>query len=384
MLRLAAEHGIPVTPRGAGSGMTGGALPVRGGIVLSTERMQRIIDDRTRRSRRGRRAGRHQRRPAGGGRGAGAVLPARSGQPRVLLDGRQRRRERRRPARVQVRRHARLTLGLDVDADGRRDAAPRAPHAQGRHRLRPDRAVRRQRGHVRRHHRDHGAARRPARGRRDVHRGDARRGVGGARGQRDHPQGLPAARARAARQARRSITCARRRRYRFPADAGAIVLVELDGEPDGMEAAVLRVRRRVRGGGRARRDHRARRRRPRAAVEDAARSARSRCARRTRSSCREDIVVPRGSIAEMLRARRRASARATICRRRRSATRATATCTSTCCRREPPRRRRSRRASTRRWRSCSGRRSISAARCRASTASASPRRATWRGSSRPR
>jgi glycolate oxidase len=43
-LRLAAEHGIPVTPRGAGSGMTGGALAVRGGIVLSTERMRRIVD----------------------------------------------------------------------------------------------------------------------------------------------------------------------------------------------------------------------------------------------------------------------------------------------------------------------------------------------------
>ena len=50
VLRLAAEHRVPVTPRGAGSGMTGGALPVRGGIVLSTERMKRIItidpDDR--------------------------------------------------------------------------------------------------------------------------------------------------------------------------------------------------------------------------------------------------------------------------------------------------------------------------------------------------
>jgi len=44
VLRLAAEHGVPVTPRGAGSGMTGGALAVRGGIVLSTERMRRIID----------------------------------------------------------------------------------------------------------------------------------------------------------------------------------------------------------------------------------------------------------------------------------------------------------------------------------------------------
>jgi glycolate oxidase len=44
VLRLAAEHGIAVTPRGAGTGMTGGALPVRGGIVLSTERMTRILE----------------------------------------------------------------------------------------------------------------------------------------------------------------------------------------------------------------------------------------------------------------------------------------------------------------------------------------------------
>ena len=42
VLRLAKEHRIAVTPRGAGTGMTGGALPVRGGLVLSTERMTRI------------------------------------------------------------------------------------------------------------------------------------------------------------------------------------------------------------------------------------------------------------------------------------------------------------------------------------------------------
>ncbi len=36
VLRIASERKIAVTPRGAGSGMTGGALPVRGGIVLST------------------------------------------------------------------------------------------------------------------------------------------------------------------------------------------------------------------------------------------------------------------------------------------------------------------------------------------------------------
>src|SRR5262249_44441764 len=44
VLRLAQEHRLPVTPRGAGSGMTGGALPVRGGIVLSTERMKRVLE----------------------------------------------------------------------------------------------------------------------------------------------------------------------------------------------------------------------------------------------------------------------------------------------------------------------------------------------------
>lgn len=41
-LRLCLEHRVPVTPRGAGSGMCGGALPIAGGVVLSTERMRRI------------------------------------------------------------------------------------------------------------------------------------------------------------------------------------------------------------------------------------------------------------------------------------------------------------------------------------------------------
>jgi len=40
---LANEHRFPVVPRGAGSGFSGGSLPVRGGIVLSTERMDRIL-----------------------------------------------------------------------------------------------------------------------------------------------------------------------------------------------------------------------------------------------------------------------------------------------------------------------------------------------------
>ncbi|MDB4969977.1 MAG: linked oxidase domain protein [Myxococcales bacterium] len=44
VLRLAQEHRVPVTPRGAGTGMTGGCLPAKGGIVLSTERMTKIVE----------------------------------------------------------------------------------------------------------------------------------------------------------------------------------------------------------------------------------------------------------------------------------------------------------------------------------------------------
>ncbi|MFH2008595.1 MAG: FAD-linked oxidase C-terminal domain-containing protein [bacterium] len=49
-LRLCAEHRVPVTPRGAGTGKSGGALPIHGGVVLSTEKMQKIyeIDERNR------------------------------------------------------------------------------------------------------------------------------------------------------------------------------------------------------------------------------------------------------------------------------------------------------------------------------------------------
>jgi glycolate oxidase len=37
-------HSVPVIPRGAGTGVTGGAVPVNGGVVLSLEKMNRIIE----------------------------------------------------------------------------------------------------------------------------------------------------------------------------------------------------------------------------------------------------------------------------------------------------------------------------------------------------
>ena len=44
VVRLCAAHRVPITPRGAGTGYSGGAIPVRGGLVLSLERMNRILD----------------------------------------------------------------------------------------------------------------------------------------------------------------------------------------------------------------------------------------------------------------------------------------------------------------------------------------------------
>jgi len=44
VLSFANENGIPVYPRGAGSGLTGGSAPLEGGIVVSTEKMNRILE----------------------------------------------------------------------------------------------------------------------------------------------------------------------------------------------------------------------------------------------------------------------------------------------------------------------------------------------------
>lgn len=43
VMAVACEHGIPVTPRGAASGRTGGSIPLKGGISLCLDRMNRIV-----------------------------------------------------------------------------------------------------------------------------------------------------------------------------------------------------------------------------------------------------------------------------------------------------------------------------------------------------
>src|SRR5665648_358303 len=43
LIQLCNTHGVPIYPRGRGTGTTGGAIPLQQGVVLSLERMQKII-----------------------------------------------------------------------------------------------------------------------------------------------------------------------------------------------------------------------------------------------------------------------------------------------------------------------------------------------------
>jgi glycolate oxidase len=43
IMKMANDNRIPVTPRGGGTNVSGGSIPVKGGIVLGTSRMNRIV-----------------------------------------------------------------------------------------------------------------------------------------------------------------------------------------------------------------------------------------------------------------------------------------------------------------------------------------------------
>ena len=44
IVKIAARHRVPVVPRGAGTGLSGGAIPIYGGIVIVFTRMNRILE----------------------------------------------------------------------------------------------------------------------------------------------------------------------------------------------------------------------------------------------------------------------------------------------------------------------------------------------------
>ena len=44
IVHLCTKHRVPIVPRGGGTGYTGGAVPAHGGVVISLERMNRILE----------------------------------------------------------------------------------------------------------------------------------------------------------------------------------------------------------------------------------------------------------------------------------------------------------------------------------------------------
>lgn len=44
IMKLCNEHRLPVTPRGGGTGLSGGSLPIQKGVVISMERFNKILD----------------------------------------------------------------------------------------------------------------------------------------------------------------------------------------------------------------------------------------------------------------------------------------------------------------------------------------------------
>src|ERR1700759_2570263 len=44
VVRICGEFGVPFLPRGAGTSLSGGCLPVGGGVVISLSRMKRILE----------------------------------------------------------------------------------------------------------------------------------------------------------------------------------------------------------------------------------------------------------------------------------------------------------------------------------------------------
>ncbi len=139
---LCNEHRVPLVPRGAGTGYTGGAVPLRGGVVLSMERFNRIIEideDNL--------LAIVQPHVITGvlqeavERAACSILPIRVA--RTLDDRRQHRRMRRRSARVQIRHDEALHPRPGSGAADRRDRPHRRQVRQERRRLRPHAADRR-------------------------------------------------------------------------------------------------------------------------------------------------------------------------------------------------------------------------------------------------
>ncbi len=157
ILKRCHEAHVPVVARGAGTSLSGGAMPDRDGVVLSMTKFKRILAVDPLAQHRGRAARRAQCVDLRGGGPVRSLLRARPVLADHLHDRWQRRRECGRRALPQVRPHRAQRAARARRAHHRRDRRTRRRGARLA-RLRPARARQRFGRTARRHHRDHGEA----------------------------------------------------------------------------------------------------------------------------------------------------------------------------------------------------------------------------------
>ena len=148
VMRLCRDEKVNVVPRGAGTSLSGGAIPQEDAVVIALTKMSRILEVNLADRYRAGRSGRDQSRDLGSGRAGGLLLCARSVLPARLHDRRQHRDELGRRPLPQIRRHHQQSPRRPPRHPGRRDPRYRR-RGDGRARLRPPRPRLRLRGPAR-------------------------------------------------------------------------------------------------------------------------------------------------------------------------------------------------------------------------------------------
>ena len=329
IVQLCEEHGVPFLPRGAGTSLAGGCLPVGGGVMIALTRMKRILEVNIR----DRYAvvepgvvnlwltnhlkphGYHYA-PDPSSQGActiGGNVATNSGGPHTLKYG------------VTVNH----VLGVElVLPDGRvvHTGGPR----RGQSRLRSDRRHRRLRGHVRRRHQGRGCASRATRKR--IARCSASSKPWTTRPTRSATSSAPASFPARWRCSIALILQAVEAAFHFgfPLDAGAVLIMEVDGLEAGLDSDAERIVE-IATKNKAREVRRANTDAERLLLWKCRKQAFGAIGRLAPSYCTQDGVVPRTKLPHILRFIQRRRREVSICRSPTSFTPATATSTRSCC-----------------------------------------------------
>ena len=138
VLKYCNEHNIAVTPRGAGTGLCGGCVAIHGGVVLSTEKMKKVLEVDTKNMTATVEPGVLLMEFPKSLEDTGLFYPPDPGEKTATMGGK-RHDQRRRHACRALRRDPRLRAGHGSRAGQRRSHHPWRQERQDLLRLQPDR-----------------------------------------------------------------------------------------------------------------------------------------------------------------------------------------------------------------------------------------------------